>query len=737
MPSFYAHSGKLLGHSDWQLLHEHLKQVALGAADRAREACPTDIHLVAAAHAAGLLHDLGKYRPEFQQMLEKLPVPREQTYHKQAGAAKAFDGRNAPVAFAVAGHHGGMLGPAALKDLVAGPSGRPVAAAVWATAVSDCPPLGSLCLDCPAPGPNPLRLELFTRLVFSCLVDADWADTSAHARKANGLPPEPPAPRLDTACWLQRVLAYIRQRAADCIDERIARIRDDVLRACLVAADAGAGLFSLTVPTGGGKTLSGLAFALKHAGAHGLRRIIYVAPYLSILDQNARVLRAALNFGPDAPELFEHHSLAEPPGDQNREETSLAAAVRRAESWDAPVIVTTNVQFFESILSNRPGRCRKLHNIARSVVILDECQCLPPDLVAPTCCALGQLVEQLGCSIVLCTATQPAFDHADIRERLVGVREIIPAGMELFRRLRRVHVDWPKPESTLDCTTVAALMRAKPAALCIVNTKRAARDVFTQLGPDDGDAFHLSTAMCPAHRLMVLDAVQARLKAGQPCYLVSTQLIEAGVDVDFPYVMRELAPLESIIQSAGRCNREGLLKEADGSPGGKVVVFRSVEDSMPSDRWYRAGRAVLEGSFLNNQREPRIDDPAVIREYFERLYRTGSLDQRGIQADRRMFEFSSVADKYRLIEDNGVPVAVASWEEKCEQVEELLQVVRLRPSRAAFRRLAPFQLNLRHYELVKLGAWAAEEAPGLWVWRGGYDSKVGVTAEQPDKLFVV
>ena len=190
--------------------------------------------------------------------------------------------------------------------------------------------------------------------------------------------------------------------------------REDVLNACLTAADQPPGLFSLTVPTGGGKTLSGLTFALKHAAAHGLRRVIYVAPYLTILDQNVRAIRAALQIEKDDPAVFEHHSLSEPPGDEDENETEREAAARRAENWDSPIIITTNVQFFESLFSNKPGRCRKLHNIAGSVILLDECQTLPPDLIAPTCSMLGQLASVLGCTVVLCTATQPAFDQGAV-----------------------------------------------------------------------------------------------------------------------------------------------------------------------------------------------------------------------------------------------------------------------------------------------------------------------------------
>jgi CRISPR-associated endonuclease/helicase Cas3 len=521
-------------------------------------------------------------------------------------------------------------------------------------------------------------------------------------------------------------------------------VRDDVLNACLAAAESKPGLFSLTVPTGGGKTLSGLAFALKHAAAHGLRRVIYVAPYLSILDQNARVVREALGVGRDDPAVFEHHSLAEPPGGEGLNETARAAAARRAENWDAPVVLTTSVQFFESLFSNRPSRCRKLHNVARSVVLLDECQTLPPELVASTCSVLGQLAAQLGCTVVLCTATQPAFGHEDLEgDRLRDVTEIAPPALHLFSRLRRVRVAWPKPtDPPLSWEAVAARMREGRAALCVVNTRRAARELFAALRPA-GDAFHLSTSMCPAHRLAVLDEVRRRLAEGAPCFLVSTQLIEAGVDVDFPLVLRELAPLEAVIQAAGRCNREGLLNGVGGSPGGRVEVFRSAAAAAepskyyPPDRWYKAGRAVLETSFLSAGREPRIDAPEDVQEYFERLYRAGHLDERGIQPARERFAFKEVAESYRLIDDDAESVVVATWKAREAEVSALLGAVRRQPTRANFRKLAPFQVNLRRGELAKAGGAVGEEGQGLFVWRGGYDDALGLTADNADVLLIV
>ncbi len=755
---YFAHTPGDKNHqpvpADWQPLAEHLTAVARLGNRFAREARPfltTDadecrqekqaVH--EGAFWAGLLHDLGKYRPEFQQMLRGQHPKNEHTRHKQAGAAFAYQQGRADLAFVIAGHHGGLPDPAQLKDLIASPGGRDVAAQVEPLAKDDCPALNQ---PFPKwrPVNDPLHFDLLVRFLFSCLVDADWQDTGAYQRKVANLPPEAVPPDLEPGPALQKVLAYIRERARACPDPRMAGIRQEILDAALAAADLPPGLFSFTVPTGGGKTLSALAFALAHAFRHDLRRVIYVAPYLSIIDQNARVIREALGVGKDSPAVFEHHSLAEPPGDEDENETAREAAVRRAENWDAPVIITTSVQFFESLFSNKPGRCRKIHNIARSVVVLDECQTLPPELVAPTCSMLKQTAADLGASIVLCTATQPAFDHPDMPERLERVHEIIPEDLrrrddrDLFVRLRRVQVRWPKKgDAVLDWPEVASRMCAAKQALCIVNTRRAARELLAELKPSGDGVFHLSTSMCPAHRLAVLDEVRKRLSNRQSCYLVSTQLIEAGVDVDFPFVMRELAPLEAIIQSAGRCNREGLLNGSDGSPGGRVMVFRSTEGRLPPDRWYKAGRAVLETSFLNNNREPRIDDPADTNEYFERLYRTGNLDGQGIQDARKQFQFATVSENYRLIEDDGVAVVVASWEERREEVEALIAAVRHCPIRRNFRKLAPFQVNLRRYELAKAGGSVGEEGSGVLVWHGGYDADLGLTAENVDTLLLV
>lgn len=764
--SYFAHSGRdeTPARSDWQPLASHLVRVAELSGKFAGPLKVAGRTLDLAAYAAGLLHDLGKYRPGFQRMIRDQAVPKESTYHKQAGAAYAFSlsEKHRAIACAIAGHHGGLPSNQELTEAVE--SGRPVVEAIREAAFSDCPNLSGLVIPFDA-AQTLIQCDLETRLVFSCLVDADWTDTAEHDRNVRGWDDDPEPPRLDDVLvktWLEKVLDSIRVRAVACRSPEVAHARADVLTACRTAARQEApGLFTLTVPTGGGKTLSVLAFALEHAAEFGLRRIIYVAPFLSILDQNARTIRDALGVTRDGVEVFEHHSLgdlgdlsgsADAEGD-DQDEARRAAAARRSENWDAPVIITTNVQFFESLFSNRPGRCRKLHNIARSVIILDESQAIPPEFVAPTCAMLDDLIKNLDCTIVLATATQPAFDHPALRAKncaLTGARPIVRPELGLFSRLRRVRVEWPEPGVTLGWDDVARRMvegigsePAATAALCVVNTIRAAGELFEELSKTRRDGvFYLSTRMCPAHRLEVLDKVKARLapKDRRPCYLVSTQLIEAGVDVDFPLVLRELGPLDAIIQACGRCNREGTLNDPDGTPGGLVIVFKSRAAAesgryYPQDNWYKQGRDILVSHFLDADRTPRIDDPADITEFYGRLFNKGSLDGKEIQALRARLDFPAVAERYRLIDDAGRPVVVL-WEKHAAKIQSRLDAVRVQPTRRNFRRLAPFQVNLR-CSAAELAHLTSEVAPGVHVWQGGYTKATGLTGELPESSFVL
>lgn len=769
MQPFFAHSGTKPDASDWQPLRDHLQQVAELSRLLTSELPPSWSGINDLARLAGLLHDVGKYRPEFQEMLRGLRRKGELTRHKQAGAAWAYDAKLIDVAFAIAGHHGGIPDNSQLRELVSAPGGRDVAAKVRSIVNHELPELAG-----PMPTPIPVKdayeFDLRVRMLFSCLVDADWTDTGQQVRisKQAGSLPDPArlSPELADSL-LQRVLDYIETRATACItveqrdsdaavmfntDWHVPTIRAEILNWARRSATLPPGLFSMTVPTGGGKTLASLAFALEHAREHNLRRIIYVAPYLSILEQNAREIRRALGAERDSPNaewVFEHHSLAEPPGGRDVDEAESAAVARQAQAWDMPFIVTTNVQFFESLFSNQPNQCRKLHNIARSVVILDECQTLPPGLIEPTCSMLQGLTQFAGTTIVLCTATQPAWSkRSDWPKGIDNVREIVPSSLNLFDRLRRVHVSWPKPgEAPLDWPAIADQLADETAALCIVNTKKAAKALFDELRRrSDASAFHLSTAMCPAHRLKTLDEVRRRLERRERCHLVSTQLIEAGVDIDFPLVLRELAPLEAIVQSSGRCNREGRLRNADGLPGGRVTVFRSREGKLPrGDGWYPRGRDVVETVFLNDGREPDITSPEHMREYFLRLYAAGELDERKIEDLRQRQCFATVhhgdnqrrLGRYRLIEDDTFPVVAATWKPRAAEVQQLLDQIAHNPAPRLFRELGRFQLNLRHHEKSSCLQFISQESAGVWVWRGKYDERVGLVPEVDELDWIV
>ncbi|HUP76979.1 MAG TPA: CRISPR-associated endonuclease Cas3'', partial [Pirellula sp.] len=410
--NYYAHSGRQPDLSDWQSLADHLRCVAKSALAMMRSANASK-SFCDSANLAGLLHDLGKYRPEFQQMIRGGSPPRERTYHKQAGAAKAYFLGDFPVAYAIAGHHGGIPDKVRLQEAIKCDSGKPVVDAVWQDAILDLGILQQL---------QPIKqntateeADLLTRMIFSCLVDSDWQDTGNHQRATRGLPPEPESQPFIATEWLDHLMKVLEEKEMQCREPAIKHARKDVLNSCLDAADGLMGVYSLTVPTGGGKTLASIAFALKHAIKHQQRRIIYVAPFVTILEQNEYAIRKALGIASDSSSLFVHHSLSDPIVSDDQFESS-ESAIRQAENWEAPLVISTNVQFFESLFSNNPGRSRKVHNIANSVVILDECQSLPPELVAPTCSMLRQLASRWNTTIVLCTATQPTFDHDRLKE---------------------------------------------------------------------------------------------------------------------------------------------------------------------------------------------------------------------------------------------------------------------------------------------------------------------------------
>lgn len=679
MPPYFAHSAPP-GQS-WEPLKDHLQDVAERAAGFAEAFGAAD-----EARAAGLLHDLGKYSDLFT---DRLNGKARGLDHWSIGAWAALNQlkqHGIAAALAIQGHHVG-LGQGD-KDSLLGlnPSDlsrrHPRGLTLTATDLKllmdrlaedglSLPALTGSLYDPQSPMAAAGMLDV--RMLFSALVDADYLETEAHfGRDAEGKKVHrPAAPALLPEEALRRVetrLAELagKSRAAPPVNA----LRADLAKACLAAAGQEPGLFTLSAPTGAGKTLSMLAFALRHAMLHGMRRIVFAIPYLSIIEQTAGIYRDL--FEPDFGKryLLEHHSLAgtrREQGEGKAEADSVEEARRiarlMAENWDAPLVVTTSVQILESLFSNRPSACRKLHRLAKSVILFDEVQTLPQDLAIPTLAALSRLAKGYGSTVVFSTATQPAFDHLDPGVRKLcasgwSPREIVPDHLNLFDRARRVRVAWDV-ESPRSWESLAEELRTAGTALCIVNLKRHARRLAELLRGVPG-LCHLSTNLCPAHREKVLAEVRQRLHDREPCLLISTQCVEAGVDVDFPKVYRALAPLEAIAQAAGRCNRNGRLDE------GLVHVFLPVDDKglYPPGDYGRGASAALTLLRMRGPERMDLQSAPLFREYYRYLYDLAgtTAGNRGKTGELRkameLRDFERIADLFRLIDQDAVNVLV-------------------------------------------------------------------------------
>jgi CRISPR-associated endonuclease/helicase Cas3 len=688
------------------------------------------------AYWAGLWHDLGKFHPEFQRYLlacEATPGNRHRgPDHKRTGAMLAMT-RLPPLALAVQGHHGGLPARDQAKGWLGDPAYRAASnqALELAKAVLTDRLEPSTVPAWPAWANAPTTAEMLLRMVFSALVDADCLDTERHFSPERSPLRENPWRLADLWARFEEDQAH---RFAGADDTAVNRVRREVYADCLAASAAEPGFFRLTVPTGGGKTRSSLAFGLRHALAHDLERIIVAIPYTSIIEQTAQVFREIF---PVERVVLEHHSaVGVREGTDDAPVTPDQAWARLAEdNWDAPIVVTTNVQLFESLLGQRTGACRKLHHLARSVIVLDEAQTLPPHLLEPALDVLRELVAHYGASVVLCTATQPALDAAPGFPGLPNVREIVPDAGRHFASLARVRYEWPAASESWSWDRVAEELRSAPGqqAMAVVNTKADALALLDALG--DCQALHLSALLCGAHRRAVLDEVKRRLAAGEPCLLVATQVVEAGVDLDFPSVLRAVGPLDRIVQAAGRCNREGKLPD-----GGRVVIFRPEEGGLPPGP-YRTGTDTTQvllraaGSALN------LHDPALYLDYFRRYYQGIDLDQKEVQRQRRAFDYPEVARRFRLIEDDGAPVVVRYPTGDAGVVDQLLGQLRQQPQRgrAIFRRLQPFVVNVRRGLLEQHASrgLATEVLPGLWEWHGKYDRVRGIGAGEPDLVSLV
>ena len=663
---------------------------------------------------AGLLHDIGKFAKAFQ---KRLFDGGKKVDHSTAGAweSKGY----LPISLCIMGHHSGLpdLGgrtdkgkPTYFGRMNKASSGKLEPYDAWKQEVElpEAPKLGPK---------SALELDFLTRMLYSCLTDADFLDTEAfmsngQVERGGGEAISVLADKLDryTEGWFPPSNELNTQRCA-------------ILRRCMEQgqdAQQMPGLYTLTVPTGGGKTVASLAFALHHAKTHGLERVIYVIPYTSIIEQTADQFRKILG----AENVLEHHSGVTY-DTQNEATPETQRLARATENWDMPVVVTTSVQFFESIYSNRSSKCRKLHNLAKSVIIFDEAQMLPIPYLRPCVSAIAQLIGHYHATAVLCTATQPALNPL-FAEFLPGrpATELCPAGTcdeEVFRRVTfQKEIDRP-----LSWETVAEMLTQLPQVLCIVNTRKSAKRLYDLLG-DQEDTFHLSTLMTPTHRRAVLEVVRGRLKAGLPCRVVATSLIEAGVDVDFPTVFRELAGLDSILQAAGRCNRERKRAAQDSV----VTVFQS-ETKTPDTIKINVGAAqnVMQG-------RADISSQDIITKYFtELLDLERKQDCKSVLTliEEGPLAFQTIAEQFKLIDNDSKTIYIPLGEG--EALVQRLQAGER--SRTLFRKLGQYGVSIYETEFKALADAGdillvdSGKGEDLWVLAntGLYDERTGLSLE--------
>lgn len=703
----YAYLAHLTEDGRTQTILEHLKGTASLCS-----AFAAAFDAEAQGQLAGMAHDIGKYSAAFQRRLHGGP----KVDHASAGAFECLKAQQLAAAFAISGHHGGLpdgggRGDAAGTGTFWGrinraSQGRLEDYHAWQSEFS-LPHANT-----PAFAGTRLEGMFFTRMLFSCLVDADYTDTGAFMDNSPYLPASSSSMeelwrRLETyvSGWFPPKGALNMQR---CV----------ILEQCISAgAQYGPGLFTLTVPTGGGKTVASLSFALAQAKARRMKRIVYVIPYTSIIEQTAQVFREILG---DENVLEFHFGVQFDQQEDDASSPETAPLTRSVETWDVPVIVTTAVQFFESLYACQPSKCRKLHNLAQSVLIFDEAQMLPLPYLRPCVWAIAQLVRHYGASAVLCTATQPALDPI-FQEFApeIPIREICPMAEAHWESFRRVSF---QQAGTLSWMDLAARLQQQEQVLCVVNTRRAAREVFHQLSGSGN--FHLSTLMYPAHRRRILDEIRRRLRDGLPCRVVSTSLIEAGVDVDFPAVYRELSGLDSILQAAGRCNREGKRPPEDSI----VTIFQG-EDPPPRlfETSIGAGKIVLDHC-------QDVSSRAAIHTYFSTL-----LDLKGAEAqdahhilplmESEFFPFRTVAERFHLIESPTTTVYLP-----LEEGAGLVELLRSgQYSRTLYRRLGQYGVSVYPQHLAALEQAGALEhlEDGSVVLRdiGLYTQTTGLTLE--------
>jgi CRISPR-associated endonuclease/helicase Cas3 len=684
----------------------------------------------------GVVHDVGKASCAWQERLAAVEDAggRVGIDHKLAGSWLAS--RRAGVfALAVYGHHGGLPAGAAFKNELGAVGADKLAE--WTETIEK---VALLVPEVKAAGASvfpawldrkrssdPLVLDLLMRMVFSALVDADFLDTEAHFRGACR-----PRCRVTAADLADR---YEQQRAALLADTPLSPadgLRQEVYAQAVAAAAGPPGIYRLPAPTGSGKTLAAGGFALRHARMNQMHRVVVAVPFISITEQNADVYRRLLDRDGGQPVVLEHHSGVD------LDNQAIDAAGRwwrklAAENWDAPFVVTTTVQLFESLFDHRPAAMRKLHRLARSVIILDEVQALPDRLLIPILSALRILTECFGTTVLLASATQPSYWRLQ-PFRGLPVTDAITDPARIYAAFRRVRWEWQlRPRPTL--AQIAEQAGSEPQVLIVVNTTANSavlhHDLETRRDRSLGPCLHLSTRMAARHRRDVIREIRGRLAAGEPVAVVSTQLIEAGVDLDFPVVFRAWAPADSLQQAAGRCNRSGWLHE------GRVVIFDPEDGAHPSDSSYKAALHATGTHFGPDLAEP--DEQAALDSYYPERYARQDLEASGpgarIQRLRHHLDFPTVADIFQMITEHTVPVAVEYGSQQAiAEMHAMADRLRSPDSAQAgeagllLRRLQPYLVTLpRPAARQAVAAGYAEPVIGdLVQWRGPYHPQRGI-----------
>ena len=714
---FIAHSKNPDGNE--HDLSEHLFKVA-----QIMEDSVTDSNFKKIFRLTGLIHDFGKYQPAFRNYLRE-GGRRGSVPHASWGAGLSKKYNQVEAAFAIDGHHKGL------------PDRGDLQSDLYEFEEAEHPLFNSMLTDFLEE--NHLKeadlgysdtclrgtdKEIFIRMLFSALTDADWLDTESHFNKA--LSDRRIKSEFDAGYLLDKIENDLKAKSKD---GYINSLRNKVRTYAISKAQCKPGFFSMTLPTGMGKTLASVSWALHHAKHNNLNRIIIVLPLISIIDQTAKELKHI--FGENW--VLEHHSNFNEDEENNQEiaDESIQdeSHSRRlaTENWDYPIIVTTSVQFFESLFGNKPSRCRKVHNIAESVVIFDEVQTLPKELVLPSLSMLRNVQKVMKSSFLFCTATQPAFEKSETFNGIENIQSLVENPKEVFDATRRVNYLAVEDYQRVSIDElVRKVFDQGDSTLCIFNTKKQALLFFSAIKDNaDYQTFHLSTSMFPAHRKKVIGNIRSCLKNKEKILVSSTQLIEAGVDFDFPCVFRELAPLESIIQSAGRCNREGKMPEA-----GKVFLF-AVEDSGAPSKQYRSLAEFANKLYKNN--EVLLYEHDFFGEYYRMVFRLFiPEDIKNIEKARLGFNFKTVAGAFHLIENKTTPIFIL-----CDASKELYEQIRYKPflSRDDYRAMQQFSVqvyeNFMRENIGKLG----KELQGYWKWNGGYSDQYGISTDNPMLIF--